>query len=147
MICFSDSNYITTNETWHVQAYNINQVGSITGAFAGTTQQYDELGYLATELFAHPGDGNLQNAIWYVLGTGGANNSDYQNAVNFVTDNPWYRTTDIFYIPTGRNLPTVDGRTPQPFICQTAVPEPSSLLLLGAGLMGVLVLSLKKAAA
>jgi hypothetical protein len=146
MICFSDSNFIQANETWNVQGYNINQIGSITGAFAGTTTQYNELGYLANELFANPGDGNLQNAIWYVLGTGGANNADYLNAVNYVTSHPGFQTTDEFYIPTGPNLPEVDGRTPQPFIAQ-GVPEPSSFLLLGGGLLGLLALSFKRAAA
>jgi hypothetical protein len=144
MICFSDSNYIETNETWNVQAYNINQVGSITGAFAGTAKQYNELGFLANELFAHPGNGDLQNAIWYVLGTGGADNADYMNAVNYVTNHPGFKTTDLFYIPTGPNLPTVDGRTPQPFISK--VPEPSSFVLLGAGLLGLIGLSFKKVA-
>jgi hypothetical protein len=144
MICFSDSNFIQTNETWNVQAYTINTISSITGAFAGTTTQYNELGYLASELFANPGDGNLQNAIWFVLGTGGANNADYLGAVNYVTSHPGYETTDTFYIPTGDNLPQVDGRTPQPFIAQT--PEPSSFLLLGAGLLGLLALQFKRAA-
>jgi hypothetical protein len=144
MICFSEHNYITSGESWSVQALNITQIGTWTGAFAGTTTKYNELGYLADQLFANPGNSDLQQAIWYVLGLGGTNNSAYQNAVSYVTSNPTYMTSDVFYIPVGDFSGYPYGR-PQPFISQ--VPELSSLVLLGAGLLGLLGLSLKKAIA
>ena len=143
MICFSEANYIQGGESWNVQAYNINQVGALVGQFAGSTAQYNELGYLANELFANPGNADLQQAIWFVLGTGGTGNSYYTAAVNYINNNPNYMTSDVFYIPTGPNLPTVNGTTPQPFISQ--VPEPSTLVLLGGGLLGLIGLSFKKA--
>jgi hypothetical protein len=113
--------------------------------FPGSTAQYNELGYLANELFANPGNADLQQALWFVLGAGGTGNSDYTAAVNYVNNNPNYMTSDVFYIPTGPNLPTVNGTTPQPFISQ--VPEPSTLVLLGGGLLGLIGLSFKKATA
>lgn len=145
MICFSDANYIQGGESWNVQAYNINQVGPLMDQFPGSTAQYNELGYLANELFANPGNADLQQALWFVLGAGGTGNSDYTAAVNYVNNNPNYMTSDVFYIPTGPNLPTVNGTTPQPFISQ--VPEPSTLVLLGGGLLGLIGLSFKKATA
>jgi hypothetical protein len=146
MICFSEKNLITIGESWSVQAYNITQVGSISGPFAGTTAQYNELGYLADQLFANPGNGDLQQAIWAVLGTGGTANSAYTNAVNFVNSHPTYMTSDVFYIPVGNfSGPNYPYGMPQPFVSKT--PEPSSVLLLCAGLLGLIALTQKKASA
>jgi hypothetical protein len=146
MICYSDKNFITIGESWSVQAYTITQIGTLSGSFAGTTMEYNELGYLGDQLFSDPGNANLQQAIWAVLGRGGTPNADYTSAVNFVTTHPTYMTPDMFYIPvgdfSGNNYPY---GTPQPFI--SSVPEPSSLELLGAGLLGLVFVSFKKAIA
>ena len=147
MICFSAANWISSGETWNVVGYNINQVGGITGAFAGSAAQYNELGNLGSELYAKPGNADLQIAIWSVLGLNGpftptsGSKQDLQDAYNAVV-NGNYVTTDVFYIPSGDNLPLVNGTTPQPFISE--VPEPSSLMLLGVGLLGLVALSARK---
>ncbi len=93
---YPDKNFIGFGEQWTVQEYTIADVADITGDFAGTTAQYNELGYLADQLFSNPGNGDIQNAIWAVLNTGGAQNSYYTGAVNFVDSNPNYATSDVF---------------------------------------------------
>ena len=149
MICFSDKNWISSGESWTVQAYDINTIATLGGSFAGTATMYNELGYLANELFANPGNSDLQLAIWWVFGLASpftatpGSIQDVNNAISQV--NAGYVTSDVFYIPTGSNLPEVNGTTPQPFISQ--VPEPSILVLLSAGLLGVIALLSKKVTA
>lgn len=153
MICYAENHSITYGETWTVQAYTISTVGELAGQmFGGTTAadtvfKYNLLGYLANQLFANPGNADLQNAIWYVLGTGGAANSYYTAAVNYLTNiNPSFMTTDVFYVPVG-TFTAATGYpygVPQPFI---ATPEPGSILLLGAGLVGLAGFRKRKLAA
>jgi hypothetical protein len=149
MICFSDNNWISGGEKWTVQAYNINTITTLGGTFAGTAATYNELGYLANELFANPGNSNLQLAIWSVFGLSApftatpGSIQDVNDAISHV--NAGYVTSDVFYIPSGSDLPLVNGTTPQPFISQ--VPEPSSLVLLSAGLLGVIGLLSKRVTA
>jgi hypothetical protein len=131
LVCFSAANSVYVGETWTAHTYTIADVTTNTH-FPMTTFQANLLGYLADELFANPGNASYQNAIWYVLGTGGSNNTAYQTAFSYISTHPGYSTTDIFYIPDDGYLRY--GRGPQPFIGQT--PEPGSLALLGSGLFG-----------
>lgn len=149
MICFSDKNWITGGESWTVQAFNISQIaaGELSGTlFAGTVAQYNELGYLGNELFAHPGNSDLQLAIWSVFGLSSpfaatpGSSTDLTNAINAVQNG--YVTSDVFYIPTGPNLPLVNGTPPQPFISE--VPEPSSLVLLVSGMVALMLLVIRR---
>lgn len=142
MICYSESNSITYGEKWTVQAFTISTVSTIASfsnidpKFALSVFQYNMLGYLADKLFANPGNSALQNAIWSITaGTGTLTDSLYKEAFDAVTAG--FQTTDTFYIPIG-SFSSANGYpygTPQPFIVQT--PEPGSMLLLGAGLLGI----------
>lgn len=134
LICFSAANSTYIGQTWTAHTYTIADITTNTH-FPMTTFQANLLGYLADQLFANPGSSSLQNAIWYVLHTGGANNSAYQNAVTYVSSHPGYMTTDIFYIPDYGYFKDGWANGPQPFIGQT--PEPGSLALLGSGLFGL----------
>jgi len=152
MICMSDQNFISVNESWPVVAFTISQInslgpGGVSNAVGGSTtytnftttssmvQAYNIVGYLANELFANPHDQDLQDAIWYALGLGGSLggttvNSDYTTAYDYVTGNPSWMTGDIFYLP---ECSAGCANEPQAFV---GIPEPGSLLLLGAGFLG-----------
>jgi hypothetical protein len=148
MICYSATNDIYFGETWNVEALTIGSAvgGEMAGgtAFAGTTAQYDELGYLANELFADPGNADLQDAIWSVLGTDSATLSsqeiaDLSAASAAVAGG--YVTADTFYIPTSWSQGYGE---PQPFIAPDPVAEPGTLALLAIGLMGLGLLVRKR---
>ena len=155
MICFSDNNWITGQESWNVQAYNITNVGTslVNTVFGGsnigvitaggTTAHYNELGWLGDKLFADPGNAGLQQAIWAVLNPSEANSYNAAYFAFLATD-PTYQTTDTFYIPVG-NFTTDNGYpygTPQPFISR--VPEPSSLALLVSGMLALMLLVIRR---
>lgn len=139
LICFSDANHVTLGESWQVQVYTIATIGSLTGSFAGTSTadtvtRYNEIGYLADQLFSSPGNTDLQNAIWAIL-SGGVKNAKYYEAVNYVASNSGYQTASLFYIPVGdfSNKSLYPYGVPQPFVGR--VPEPGTLLLLGSGII------------
>jgi hypothetical protein len=161
MICFSDKNWIIGNESWNVQAYSIGQIAG-QSTFPGSQAQYNELGWLADQLFANAGNSqlatDLQLAIWSVFdpsspfGTTAGSIQDLKNAsiavngvyVNGVLVGGGYVATDVlFYIPdVNTNLPTVNGTIPQPFISR--VPEPSSLALLVSGMLALMLLVIRR---
>jgi len=146
MVCFSDANTIYLGETWAVTAFSLANVGSITGVFAGTQLQYDELGWLADDLFAHPGNADIQDTIWAILGLGGSNaaaDPALIAAANAAIAKG-YQTTDLFYIPKVSLTATTNSDSiPQPFILH-GVPEPSSLLLLAVGVLAMIAFSWRR---
>lgn len=70
---------------------------------------------------------NLQSAIWYLQGIGGAYNQFVQDAYNA----NWTNDGNVAVL----NLVDPNGGYAQDQL--TTVPEPSTLLLIGAGLMGL----------
>ncbi len=141
LVCFSDKNFIDFGESWTAEVFTIGDVSNITGPFAGTTEEYNEIGLLSDQLFLHPGDVNIQNAIWAVLGTGPAPNAWDTWAIDYLNAHPDYATGDLFYIPVG-DFSKYRLGVPQPFAGQS--PEPSMLVLVGSGLLGIAGLVRKK---
>jgi len=143
-ICYSASNFVTLGESWTVQAFTIDTIASrpagSTTYFPGTVQQYNLLGYLGSMLFASPGNADIQNAIWAVLGTGGAQNQIYQDALTYIQNNAGYKTSLLFYIPVGTfsSLTGYPYGLPQPFMV-IPVPEPGTIVLTGAGFLIMMI--------
>jgi hypothetical protein len=157
MICYSDVNHVALFQTWTVESFNVAGIaasGILGTSFADgssnlatVTAYYNELGYLASELFAAPGNADLQDAIWEVIpGLSGTTVCDAtctaEDAAAAAAVTGGYTTQDLFWVPINANG-SVNTTGPQPFI-QNSVAEPGLLLMLGSGLLGLIGLSVRR---
>ena len=135
LMCLSFNNEISSGESWKAT------VQSITGTLD------EEAAWLLNDANHNPGNAiNDQLAAWGLFASGvtGSDNAQLIAAQNFVSSNPndtsFYNQFQL-YVPLYGTQSS--GGDPQIFMGET--PEPSSLVLLGTGLLGLALVAFRKA--
>ena len=141
-MCLDLDRTIRLGEKWDVTATAIPTTGP-------DAAKYEEEAYIFSQLGKGSyTDSEVQWAAWSIFSPGDNGNAAFDlaahqlvaDAVAAVTTGPGlssvFLSHYVLYIPTGDHTGWTDG-IPQEFIGVAQTPEPSSLVLLGSGLLGV----------
>jgi PEP-CTERM motif len=141
IVCDDFSHDVYIGETWTAYVYNFSNLSGArfyTGNETTTLQLYDEAAWLITELASDPSaSGNISFAIWAIF------TPSVEGTAGFTPGALWWldqAEDQTFYSGEYSNFlvltPADPGAgSPQEYIVMT--PEPSTLLLLGAGFLAI----------
>jgi len=132
MMCLSFDNEISVGESWYVTESTPTSVDQL------------EAAWLFEDAAATPANDIAdQLAAWSLFATGPyptmTPDANDQLALAGANYGSVYAPDFTIYTPDGYDL-----NIPQTFIAETPIPEPTSLLLLGAGLLGLAVVLFRK---
>jgi hypothetical protein len=139
--CVDFSHDIYANTGWTANVTNLSSA-SFASTLQGSQADYQAFVYLISEMMGTNNQtqkAEYQWAIWSLSGGGDPYGTDatlWNGALNYVALNPTYALNQ------GWEVLTSTGSYGQEFLVQT--PEPSSGLLLGIGVLGLLGMAVKK---
>lgn len=161
LVCDDFQDNVFPGEKWSAVTSTFPTLTNVQFTGPGSAMGYQEIAWLVTQMFANIGNaqivGQIQWAIWDVFDPGISNNDPYgtisaanqcqingngcsnnnswlQQAINAANGGQVNTSGLTVYTPvSGSQVPLNDG-PPQEYI---GVPEPGTLLMLGAGLMGL----------
>ncbi len=154
LFCMNDQNFIQTGESWSVNVVN---GATFAGSALNTTGfQYEEEAYIYSQLVGSDA-ATVQHALWQIFDPSNSSNNNpgsdalvsaaYSFALGNVgnTGSNAMLSDTTFYIYNGGTITQqYEDYPPQNFVGDTSVPEPSSLMLFGSGLIGLTELIRRK---
>jgi hypothetical protein len=130
LMCIGYNEHITYGESWQANEMTV----AAYGAVIGNPLKAEELAYLYTLALADVGANSAINAEAWFLNEGQP--SPEADAALLAGFTPGAYSSVRVYVPTSNQTGWTDG-VPQTFLGSSPVPEPSTLLMLGSGVLGL----------